>query len=81
MIKEAFEMKLLPDSTKKAFLTLLCKHGDNSILTNYRPLGITTCDYKIQIFLANRLQNVIKTLTSKDQSGYIKKIYIWAVLD
>ena len=77
MIKESFEKKILPDSTKKALLTLLYKQGDKSILANYRPLSITNCDYKILTFvLANRLQNVIKKLISIDQSGYIKSRYI-----
>ena len=77
MIQDSFEKKILPDITKKAFLTLLYKHADNSVLTNYRPLSITHCDYKILTFvLANRLQNVIEKLISKDQSGYIKKRHI-----
>ena len=77
MLNETFQKKILPDSTKKALLTLLYKRGDRSLLSNYRPLSITNCDYKILTFvLANRLQKVIGKLISKDQKGYIKNKYI-----
>ncbi len=58
-------------------LSLIFKKNDRLFLKNYRPISLTTCDYKILAFvLANRLHRVLDKIISKDQNGYIKKRYI-----
>ena len=77
MLQESFEIGILPISLRKAVITLIFKHGEKSVLKNYRPISLTNCDYKILTFvLANRLQKVISKLISDNQSGYIKSRYI-----
>ena len=40
---------------------------------NYRPITLTNTDYKIFTrALAVRLQKVIKTIISEDQTGFVK---------
>ena len=46
---------------------------DRNDLGNYRPITLTNTDYKILTkALAVRLQNVIKTIISEDQIGFVK---------
>ena len=77
MINESFNHGQLPDSLKKAVLTLLYKKGDRKLLENFRPISLTNYDYKIIAFvLAKRLQSVIAKIIGKDQSAYIKGRFI-----
>jgi hypothetical protein len=47
------------------------------LLKNWRPISLLNTDYKILAKLfANRLQKVISSCVSEDQSGYIKGRYI-----
>ncbi|WP_419585360.1 reverse transcriptase domain-containing protein, partial [Thiolapillus sp.] len=46
---------------------------DRDNLSNYRPITLTNTDYKILTkALSIRFQNVIKTIISEDQAGFIK---------
>ena len=77
MLKETFEVGELPDSLKKAVVTLIFKKDDKTKLKNYRPISVTNYDYKILAFtLSNRLQQVIAQIVNEDQSGYIKNRFI-----
>ena len=62
----------------QAVLTLLPKpNKDLRLLKNWRPISLLNTDYKILTkLLSNRLQNVIQTIVSEDQSGYIKNRFI-----
>lgn len=72
--QESFNSKELPESMKTSILSPIFKKNDRENLQNYRPLSLTTCDYKIlAIILSNRLQKVIEKIISEDQTAYIKK--------
>ena len=54
-------------------MTLIYKKGDRKLLKNYRPITLTTTDYKILAhIMADRLQNVMPDIINRDQAGYIK---------
>jgi hypothetical protein len=77
MIFERWELKMLPYSTKTSVLSLIHKGEAKDKLTNYRPLSLTNCDYKIiATVFAGRLQNVIQSIINPDQVAYIKDRYI-----
>ena len=77
MLQETFVKGILPDSTRKAVLTLIHKKGDKNLMTNYRPISLNNYDYKILTsVLAKRMQHILPKLISKDQSGYIKNRHI-----
>ena len=73
MLEEAWELQILPCSTRTSILSPIYKAEQRNKLKNYRPLSLTNCDYKIAAFVfANRMQSVIDTLINNDQSAYIK---------
>ncbi|MEW8547309.1 MAG: reverse transcriptase family protein, partial [Candidatus Thiodiazotropha sp.] len=77
MIKETIAVGELPDTARRAIISLIHKKGDSEQLSNYRPISLTNYDYKILAFtLSKRLQNVIGKIISNDQTGYIKKRFI-----
>ena len=72
-----FEEGELSMTQKRAIITLIFKKGDRELLKNYRPISLTNNDYKILAFtLAARLQSVIGSLISSEQTAYIKKRFI-----
>jgi hypothetical protein len=63
----------MTNSQRKSVVSLIFKDGDRDNLCFYRPISLTNTDYKIMAFvLANRLQNVLPSIISYDQTGYIK---------
>ena len=75
-IIESTENKLLTLSQRRSLITLLPKSEDKDQLknvSNYRPISLTTTDYKLYSkVLASRLQHIIHKLISVNQVGYIK---------
>ena len=73
-VQYAFEAEILSLDQRRALLTLLPKSGkDIRFLDNWRPLSLLNTDYKILAkLLSIRLQNVIDTLVSEDQVGFVK---------
>ena len=66
---------MLSYSMRKGIIILIHKGNelDRDNLSNYRPITLTYTDYKILTkALAIRFQNVIKTMISEDQAGFIK---------
>ena len=62
---------------KIAVVSLSHKKNERYLLKNFRHISLTNYDYKIIAFaLSYRLQKVITTLVSKNQSAYIKARYI-----
>ena len=47
MLQESFEIGTLKISLCKAVITLMFKHGEKSVLKNYRSSILRNCDYKI----------------------------------
>ena len=74
---ESYDDGQLSESQRKAVISLIFKKGDAELLVNYRPISITSVDYKILAFcLANRMQKVIKSIISTSQVAYIKDRFI-----
>ena len=74
---ESYENEKLPDSQRKAVISLIFKKGDVNDIANYRPISLTNVDYRIVAFvLANRVQNVIGSIVNHDQTAYIKGRYM-----
>ena len=58
-------------------LSLIFKKGDTEDISNYRPISLTNVGYCIlALVLAGRMQNVINSIVSHDQSAYIKNRYM-----
>jgi len=74
----SFEKGELSIEQKRGLITLIPKGDkDSTLLKNWRPISLLNCDYKILAkLLANRLHEVISTLISNDQAGYIHNRYI-----
>ena len=68
----------LPESSKKGIISLLEKPDrDQLSISQWRPLSLLNCDGKIYAkILANRINEVISNITSKEQYGFIKGKYI-----
>ena len=67
----------IPTTQKLGVISLIFKKWDPTNIENWRPTTILNTDYKFASnVLANRLKQVIHTLISTDQQGYIKDRYI-----
>jgi hypothetical protein len=74
----AYTKNILSSEQKRAVLQLIPKKDkDITKLKNWRPISLLNTDYKLLTHtLANRLQKVLPSVISKDQSGYLKNRYI-----
>jgi Reverse transcriptase (RNA-dependent DNA polymerase) len=67
----------LTDSFKSACIRLIPKKGDLSKLSNWRPISLLNCIYKvISRAINNRLQKAAPYILSRAQKGFIKNRYI-----
>ena len=67
----------LTNTQGDGILSLIFKSGDETSLSNWRPITLLNVDYKIIArVLAQRLQKVIAKIVSSDQNGYIKNRFI-----
>ena len=73
-INAALKEKTLSCEQKRGIIRLIPKKDkDLTLIKNWRPISLLNTDYKlIAHVLADRLQNVIPNIISKDQSGYLK---------
>ena len=65
----------LGSSQRRAVITLIHKGKDldRQILKNWRPISLTTTDYKFfSKCIANRLQKILPSIIHTSQSGFIK---------
>ena len=74
----AFENGEMSISQKCSVISLIPKKDkDKKYLTNWRPISLLNNDYKIVTkALALRLEKVLPTIISPNQTGYIKGRYI-----
>ena len=72
--KTAFTKKVLSCEQKRGVIRLIPKKDkDLTDVGNWRPISLLNTDYKIIAHvLANRLQQALPDIISKDQSGYLK---------
>ena len=77
-INYSFEIEYLSSSQYQGVITLLPKPDkDHTLPSNYRPITLLNCDYKIlSKVLNNRIQPLLNTLVGSEQSGFIKGRYI-----
>ena len=58
---------------RRSVLRLIPKKGDLTDIKNWRPISLLNTDYKLLAHvLANRLQIILPSIISKNQSGYLK---------
>ena len=77
VFNESFENGILPNSQRSAVLSLIFKKDDKEDIANYRPISLTNVDYCILAFvLARRLQRVIDSILSHDQTAYVRNRYM-----
>ena len=75
---ESYKDGQLSESQRSAVISLIFKKGDAQLLSNYRPISLTNCDYKMLAFcLSNRLQSVIKYIVNPCQAAYVKDKIHW----
>ena len=69
VFSESFEDLSLPQSCRRAVLTLLPKKGDLQQIRNWRPVSLLCSDYKLlSKALANRLKKVMEQLIHRTQT-------------
>ena len=69
VFSESFEDLSLPQSCRRAVLTLLPKKGDLQQIRNWRPVSLLCSDYKLlSKALANRLRKVMEQLIHRTQT-------------
>ena len=69
VISYACSSGILPQSFRRAVITLIPKKGDLSEIANWRPVSLLNTDYKIFAkLLANRLKQLIGNVVHQDQS-------------
>jgi Reverse transcriptase (RNA-dependent DNA polymerase) len=58
---------------KRAIICLIPKISEASKITNFRPISLLDCSYKIFTkVLANRFQHVLQCIISPNQSAFLK---------
>lgn len=74
MYIESFGVSLLPPTLRQANISLLLKPNKNPLeCTSYRPISLLNVDFKIlSKLLALRLDRLLPSLISLDQTGFVK---------
>ncbi|XP_043697430.1 uncharacterized protein LOC122648259 [Telopea speciosissima] len=68
-----FANSFMPHSINATFITLVPKSGDVSTFAGFRPIALCNLLYKIITkILSNRIQHVIGSVVSHNQSAFIK---------
>ena len=77
VFNKAFAISSVSMNQYLAIIILLYKHGQQNVLTNYRPISLTNTDYKILAYvLTNRLELHLPFLISPQQTAYMKGCFI-----
>lgn len=77
-INYSYENGQLTELQKQSIITLIPKPGkDTTDLKNWRPISLLNVDYKIATkVIANRIKNVLTSIISSSQTGFMKGRYI-----
>ncbi len=77
VFNEIFEDQELTFSQKLAVIVLLYKKGDAAQVTNYWPILLTNCDYKILAYmLVGWIENLLPNVIHSKQTAYMKGWFI-----
>ncbi|GJU79479.1 putative RNA-directed DNA polymerase, eukaryota, reverse transcriptase zinc-binding domain protein [Tanacetum coccineum] len=72
-VREFFQSARFPKGCNSSFIALIPKVGDAKFVSDFRPISLIGCQYKIiGKILANRLSMVVGTCVSPVQSTFIK---------
>ncbi|GJX76532.1 RNA-directed DNA polymerase, eukaryota [Tanacetum coccineum] len=72
-VREFFQSGYFPKGCNSSFIALIPKVGDAKFVSEFRPISLIGCQYKIiGKLLANRLSRVIGSCVSVEQSAFIK---------
>ncbi|GJT58097.1 RNA-directed DNA polymerase, eukaryota, partial [Tanacetum coccineum] len=72
-VREFFQSACFPKGCNSSFIALIPKIGDAKFVSDFRPISLIGCQYKIiGKLLANRLSTVIGSCVSFEQSAFIK---------
>ncbi|GJU41066.1 putative RNA-directed DNA polymerase, eukaryota, reverse transcriptase zinc-binding domain protein [Tanacetum coccineum] len=72
-VREFFQSARFPKGCNSSFIALIPKVGDAKFVSDFRPISLIGCQYKIiGKILANRLSMVVGTCVSPVQSAFIK---------
>ena len=76
---DSLDSQCLPPTLRQASISLLLKKGKNPHdCSSYRPISLLNVDEKILAkVLALRLESVLPTIVSSDQSGFIKNRHLF----
>lgn len=73
MIWAFFSSNSLPHGVNSSFIVLIPKKDSPQVVTDYRPISLINSSVKIILkILANRLGNVLPSLISEVQTGFVK---------
>nr|GEY62122.1 putative RNA-directed DNA polymerase, eukaryota, reverse transcriptase zinc-binding domain protein [Tanacetum cinerariifolium] len=76
-VREFFQSVCFPKGCNSSFIALIPKIGGAKFMSDFRPISLISCQYKIiGKLLANRLSTVIGSCVSFEQSTFIKGINI-----
>ena len=77
-LNEGFRKGELSQTQKEGVIICIPKgENDRDKLTNWRPISLLNIVYKIgSSSIANRIKNVLPSIISEDQTGFIKNRYI-----
>lgn len=76
-MKEFEDSGRIPKGCNSTFVTLIPKSGDPITLSDYRPISLVCCQYKIIAkILAQRLKAVLPDLISECQSAFVSGRHI-----
>ena len=73
MLNYSISHGILPESMRECDVVLLHKKGSRNKMSNYRPISVLNCDYRIFArILVARLNPAATLLVHPDQTGFIK---------
>ncbi|GKC25373.1 putative RNA-directed DNA polymerase, eukaryota, reverse transcriptase zinc-binding domain protein [Tanacetum coccineum] len=72
-VRDFFQLGYFPKGCNSSFIALIPKVGDAKFVSEFRPICLIGCQYKIiGKILANRLSRVIGSCVSVEQTAFIK---------
>ena len=77
VFNDALKMGILSPSQRLAIIILLFKKGDKTDISNYRPISLTNCDYKILAYIFSLcLEPYLTGIIHENQTAYMKEWFI-----